>query len=159
MACATGGVYMGGPLQWKLTGKCRLLLRMLAMELKRLGHVAICVPDIAAAASFYQSLGMNLVWQDSDWAYLKAGNDGLALLSPEYEQAGPHFGFVFDDRAAIDQAYAELSQQDIKLTEIHEHRDGTASFYGRDPFGNWFEYLYEPSETTTPETKAAELVA
>ena len=48
------------------------------MELKRLGHVAICVNDIAAAAKFYQNLGMNLVWQDNDWAYLKAGNDGLA---------------------------------------------------------------------------------
>ncbi len=129
------------------------------MELKRLGHVAICVNDIAAAAEFYQNLGMRLVWQDSDWAYLRAGNDGLALLSPDYEQAGPHFGFVFDDRVAIDEAYAKLSQEDIKLSEIHEHRDGTASFYGRDPFGNWFEYLYEPSEVEPSETKAAELVA
>ncbi|MEM8612316.1 MAG: VOC family protein [Cyanobacteria bacterium P01_H01_bin.105] len=132
------------------------------MELKRLGHVAICVNDIAVAAKFYQNLGMNLIWQDNDWAYLKAGNDGLALLSPDYEQAGPHFGFVFDERSAIDEAYAKLSQEDIKLTEIHEHRDGTASFYGRDPFGNWFEYLYEPNEpnqVSTPETKTAELIA
>ena len=129
------------------------------MEIKRLGHVAICVDDIAAAAKFYQNLGMKLAWQDSDWAYLKAGNDGLALLSPDYDQAGPHFGFVFDQRSAIDEAYAKLSQEDIKLTEIHEHRDGTASFYGRDPFGNWFEYLYEPSEPKRAETQDTELVA
>ncbi len=129
------------------------------MELKRLGHVAICVNDIAAAAKFYQNLGMKLVWQDNDWAYLKAGNDGLALLSPDYEQAGPHFGFVFDQRSAIDEAYARLSQEDVKLTKIHEHRDGTASFYGRDPFGNWFEYLYEPSESNAPKTETAELTA
>ena len=115
------------------------------MELKRLGHVAICVKDIDKSATFYKQLGMELVWQDADWAYLKAGTDGLALLGPGYKQAGPHFGFVFDDRAAIETAYEQLKTEDVRLTEIHEHRDGTASFYGRDPDGNWFEYLYEPA--------------
>ncbi|MBE9099869.1 VOC family protein [Vacuolonema iberomarrocanum] len=114
------------------------------MKLKRIGHVAICVEDVKRAAEFYKNLGMDLVWQDPDWAYLKAGEDGLALLSPSYEQAGAHFGFVFDDRAEVDRAYDRLKQADIHLTKIHEHRDGTASFYGRDPDGNWFEYLYEP---------------
>lgn len=114
------------------------------MKLKRLGHVAICVENIDRAAQFYQNLGMNLVWQDADWAYLKAGEDGLALMSPDYDQAGPHFGFIFDDRAEMEAAYDRLKQEDIHLTQIHEHRDGTASFYGKDPDGNWFEYLYEP---------------
>jgi catechol 2,3-dioxygenase-like lactoylglutathione lyase family enzyme len=114
------------------------------MKLKRLGHVAICVENIDRAAEFYQNLGMNLVWKDADWAYLKAGEDGLALMSPNYAQAGPHFGFIFDDRTDMEAAYDQLKQEEIHLTEIHEHRDGTASFYGRDPDGNWFEYLYEP---------------
>ena len=129
------------------------------MELKRLGHVAVCVDDIAAAAAFYQQLGMNLVWQDTDWAYLKAGRDGLALLSPDYDQAGPHFGFVFDERSAIDEAHACLSGKGVKVTEIHEHRDGTASFYGRDPFGNWFEYLYEPEPATDAAVPSAAAAA
>ena len=124
------------------------------MELKRIGHVAICVEDIAAAAAFYQNLGMKLVWQDADWAYLKAGKDGLALLSPSYDQAGPHFGFVFSDRSVVDTAYDRLKAQGVKVTDIHEHRDGTASFYGRDPFGNWFEYLYEPEEADTAAAEA-----
>ncbi|MEL6137279.1 MAG: VOC family protein, partial [Cyanobacteria bacterium J06628_6] len=85
------------------------------MELKRIGHVAICVEDIAKAATFYQNLGMKLVWQDADWAYLKAGKDGLALLSPSYEQAGPHFGFVFSDRTVIDTAYAQLKADGVKV--------------------------------------------
>lgn len=117
------------------------------MQLKRLGHVAICVDDIEKAAAFYQNLGMELAWQDKDWAYLKAGKDGLALLSPHYEQAGPHFGFVFDDRSAVDAAYERLKAEGVRVSEIHEHRDGTASFYGRDPDGNWFEYLYEPAQS------------
>lgn len=116
------------------------------MQMKRLGHVAVCVEDVAKAAEFYKNLGMKLVWQDSDWAYLKAGNDGLALMSPEYDQAGPHFGFVFSDRAEIDTAYEKLKAEGVKVGKIHDHRDGTASFYGRDPFGNWFEYLYEPDD-------------
>ncbi|NJL38994.1 MAG: VOC family protein [Leptolyngbyaceae cyanobacterium RM2_2_4] len=115
------------------------------MKLKRLGHVAICVKDLDQAAQFYQNLGMDLVWKDPDWAYLKAGDDGLALLSPSYSQAGPHFGFVFSDRSEINAAYDRLKTEEVYLTPIHEHRDGTASFYGKDPDGNWFEYLYEPA--------------
>ena len=118
------------------------------MKLKRLGHVAICVQDVAAAAAFYKDMGLDLVWQDSDWAYLKAGDDGLALMSPDYDQAGPHFGFIFDQRSDMETAYQELQDKGVHVTKIHEHRDGTASFYGRDLDGNWFEYLYEP---TTPK--------
>jgi catechol 2,3-dioxygenase-like lactoylglutathione lyase family enzyme len=114
------------------------------MKLKRLGHVAIYVQDIERAAHFYQNLGMDLVWQDQDWAYLKAGDDGLALLSPSYNQAGSHFGFVFSDRAEIEAAHVQLNAQGIEVSRIHDHRDGTASFYGRDLDGNSFEYLYEP---------------
>ncbi|NJN21672.1 MAG: VOC family protein [Leptolyngbya sp. RL_3_1] len=118
------------------------------MKPKRLGHVAICVQDIPKAVAFYQNLGMEVAWQDADWAYLKAGDDGLALLSPGYEQAGPHFGFVFSDRAEVDTAYDRLKAEGIHVTKVHEHRDGTASFYGRDLDGNWFEYLYEPAPVT-----------
>jgi catechol 2,3-dioxygenase-like lactoylglutathione lyase family enzyme len=114
------------------------------MKLKRLGHVAICVQEIDRAAEFYQNLGMDLVWQDKDWAYLKAGEDGLALLSPTYSQASAHFGFVFDDRSDMEAAHEQLKTQGIEVSRIHDHRDGTASFYGRDLDGNSFEYLYEP---------------
>lgn len=126
------------------------------MKLKRLGHVAICVKNIDRAAEFYQNLGMNLVWKDADWAYLKAGEDGLALLSPNYDQAGPHFGFIFDDRAEMEAAYDRLQQAEIHLTQIHEHRDGTASFYGRDPDSNWFEYLYEPPTVPSGNSDSAQ---
>jgi catechol 2,3-dioxygenase-like lactoylglutathione lyase family enzyme len=114
------------------------------MKLKRLGHVAICVQNVEHSAKFYQDLGMILVWKDDDWAYLKAGDDGLALLSPGYDQAGAHFGFVFGERAEMEAAYTQLQSQGVKVSRIHDHRDGTASFYGRDPDGNTFEYLYEP---------------
>jgi len=115
------------------------------MKLKRLGHIAICVQDLDKAAEFYKNLGMEIAWKDSDWAYLKAGKDGLALLSSEYQKAGPHFGFVFSDRSEMEIAYKQLRDSGVQVFPIHEHRDGTASFYGKDLDDNWFEYLYEPA--------------
>jgi catechol 2,3-dioxygenase-like lactoylglutathione lyase family enzyme len=114
------------------------------MKLKRLGHVAVCVKDIPAAVDFYQKLGLHLAWQDTDWAYLKAGDDGLALLGPDYQHAGAHFGFVFSDRAELEQHHTRLSESGFKVGKIHGHRDGTASFYSKDPDNNTFEFLYEP---------------
>lgn len=120
-------------------------LKITPIKLKRLGHVAICVQDIPASVLFYQNLGMELAWQDQDWAYLKAGNDGLALLGPDYAQAGAHFGFVFSDRAEMQAHHQRLSSEQVKTGAIHEHRDGTASFYTKDPDGHTFEFLYEPT--------------
>jgi hypothetical protein len=45
----------------------------------------------------------------------------------------------------MEAAYEELQGKGVYVTKVHEHRDGTASFYGRDLDGNWFEYLYEPA--------------
>lgn len=117
------------------------------MALRQLGHVAIRVEDIPKAVEFYQKLGMVNVWQDPDWAYMKAGEDGLALLGPGYRAAGPHFGFVFDSIEELRQEHQRLKSQGIPVGAIHTHRDGTASFYGKDPDGNLFEFLYEPAGT------------
>jgi len=48
----------------------------------RIGHIALRVENLERAKSFYIKLGMNLVWDDTDWSYLEAGKgkDGLALL-------------------------------------------------------------------------------
>ena len=69
-------------------------------KVHRLGHVAIRVDDVARAKSFYMSLGMKLVWDDTDWCYLETGEsrDGLALLGPGYKAAGPHFAFHFTNK-------------------------------------------------------------
>lgn len=113
-------------------------------QLKRLGHVAICVQDIPKSIAFYQNLGMELTWQDQDWAYLKAGDDGLALLGPDYGKAGAHFGFVFSDRDALEGHHQRLRAEGVRVGDIHGHRDGTASFYLKDPDHNILEFLYDP---------------
>lgn len=117
---------------------------MAAVE--RLGHVAIRVQDMERAKRFYCSLGMELVWDAQDWCYLETrpGREGLALLGPDYRAAGPHFAFHFRDRAAVSKAHAQLKAAGVAVGAVHDHRDGTASFYLRDPEGNWLEMLYEP---------------
>ena len=115
---------------------------------KRLGHTAIRVQNMARAKAFYLGLGMQLVWQDPDWCYLEAGpaRDGLALLGPGYKEAGPHFAFHFNEREEVEELHRELHSNGVEIGPIHDHRDGTASFYLKDPEGNWLEMLYQPSE-------------
>ncbi len=99
------------------------------------------------AKSFYMGLGMNLIWQDEDWCYLEAveSRDGLALLGPGYKAAGPHFAFHFNERSDVDDIHNSLKGKGVHVGPIHDHRDGTASFYLKDPEGNWLEMLYQPS--------------
>lgn len=99
------------------------------------------------AKAFYTALGLQLTWEASDWAYLQspASGDGVALLSPDYKAAGPHFAFHFDSRAAVDAVHEQLVANGHAVGPVHDHRDGTASFYLQDSEGNWLEILYEPA--------------
>ena len=112
----------------------------------RLGHDALRVADMERAKAFYIALGLQLTWDAADWAYLQSplSGDGVALLSSDYTAAGPHFAFHFDDRASLDAVHAQLLASGQSVGAVHDHRDGTASFYLQDPEGNWLEILYEP---------------
>ncbi len=118
------------------------------IKVSRLGHVAIRVHDVNRAKIFYMGLGMKLIWDAPDWCYLESGpgNDGLALLGPGYKAAGPHFAFHFTDKREIEQLHAQLLATGVQVGALHDHRDGTSSFYLRDPEGNWLEMLYHPQE-------------
>ena len=91
---------------------------------------------------------MKLIWDDKDWSYLEAGKgkDGLALLGPSYKAAGPHFAFHFECKEEVVTIQNDLKTSGVKVGPLHEHRDGTASFYMKDTEGNWLEMLYVPPE-------------
>jgi catechol 2,3-dioxygenase-like lactoylglutathione lyase family enzyme len=112
-----------------------------------LGHVALRVHDMERAKRFYAAMGLELTWDASDWAYLQRpdGGDGIALLSPEYKAAGPHFAFHYASRELVQAEHTRLQAAGMPVGELHDHRDGTASFYLQDPEGNWLELLYEPA--------------
>ena len=113
---------------------------------QRIGHIALRVQNLERAKSFYLSLGMSLIWDDKDWCYLEAGKgkDGLALLAPSYKAAGPHFAFHFEEKEEVFNIQNTLKESGMKVGPVHEHRDGTASFYMKDTEGNWLEMLYVP---------------
>jgi len=113
---------------------------------KRIGHIALKVRDLERAKSFYKSIGMKLIWDDDDWCYFETipFKDGLALLGPNYKAAGPHFAFHFEDKKEVQNIHSDLKDSGISVGPIHDHRDGTASFYMRDTEGNWLEMLYVP---------------
>ena len=117
-----------------------------SQRVNRIGHIALRVSDLQRSKEFYRNLGMRLIWDDKDWCYLETGKfkDGLALLGPNYKSAGPHFAFHFDDKKEVEKIHSDLKKTQTKIGPIHEHRDGTASFYMQDTEGNWLEMLYVP---------------
>ncbi len=121
-------------------------LKTKLLNVQRLGHIAVRVKDVSRAKAFYLSLGMKLVWDAPDWCYLEAGpgKDGLALLGPDYKAAGPHFAFHFSEKSEVEKAHQQLKEAGVHVGSLHAHRDGTSSFYLKDPEGNWLEMLYEP---------------
>ncbi|KEF41529.1 MAG: lactoylglutathione lyase [Cyanobium sp. CACIAM 14] len=127
----------------------------------RLGHVAVRVQDMDRAKRFYEALGLRLTWDAHDWAYLQSPHtgDGIALLSPAYTAAGPHFAFHFSDRAEVQEVHDRLEAEGHRVGPVHDHRDGTASFYLQDPEGNWLEMLYEPATGIPSNVGAAAIPA
>lgn len=94
--------------------------------LDRIDHIAIQVPDIAAAVAWYRdTFACDITYQDETWALLTFANVRLALVVPD--QHPPHLGFV-TPRAA-------------DFGELQAHRDGTRSVYTTDLAGNTLELL------------------
>jgi catechol 2,3-dioxygenase-like lactoylglutathione lyase family enzyme len=92
----------------------------------RLHHVAIVVPEIAPAVAWYRGqFGVEIVYEDATWALLRFANIDLALVVPG--QHPPHI--------AIERADAK------RYGKLKTHRDGTASVYAEDPFGNVIEIM------------------
>ncbi len=91
------------------------------------------------------NLGMSLIWDDKDWCYLEVGKGkvGLALLGPTYKAAGPHLAFHLKIKKRQKNSF-RFKESGLKVGAIHDHRDGTASFYMRDTEDNWLEMLYVP---------------
>lgn len=125
-----------------------------------LHHVALFVPDLAAAEHFYVALmGMQVEWRpDPDNVYLTGGRDNLALhrltnRSDEYDnpasQKLDHIGFILQTPEDVDAWYAFLKEAGVRIkTEPRTHRDGARSFYCEDPAGVSVQLIYHPPLAT-----------
>ena len=103
-----------------------------------LDHVAIRVKDMNRAIDYYLDLGLNLEWESPDWSYFE---EGIALLGPKYNRADPHFAFHLENEEQMNEMRDKLIKIGHRCDEPYKHRDGTVSFYTRDPEGNQLEFL------------------
>jgi len=116
------------------------------------------VTDVDRACEFYRCVfGMKVVWQpDPDNAYLTSGCDNLALhrsATPRSKadegseaDALDHLGFVAATIAEVEAGYQWAQANHLEIVHpLKHHRDGSVSFYIRDPDGNTVQVLYEPA--------------
>lgn len=117
-----------------------------------LRHVALFVKELEACEQFYTKLlGMAVEWRpDNDNVYLSGGRDNLALhraqeVAPLQNQRLDHIGFIVDTLNDVDQWYAFLLANGVKISkEPRTHRDGARSFYCFDPDGTVVQLIYHP---------------
>lgn len=119
-----------------------------------LRHVALFIKEFDACKHFYiDLLGMTIDWQpDDDNLYLTSGHDNFALhrapadFSPAKHQHLDHIGFFLDEREEVDVWFEYLKAHKVTIkAEPKDHRDGTRSFYCRDPDGNVVQMIYIPA--------------
>jgi catechol 2,3-dioxygenase-like lactoylglutathione lyase family enzyme len=115
-------------------------------------HLALKVADVERARDFYvRVFGMKIVWQpDADNAYLSSGCDNLALHRGQENHGGAdrldHLGFIVPTIADVEAGYAWAQRSGVEIVHaLKHHRDGSVSFYIRDPDGNVIQALYEPT--------------
>ena len=123
-----------------------------------LRHVAVSIAGegFDACARFYtEGMGMAVDWKpDADNLYLSYGGDNLALHRvAEIDHrlsALDHLGFATptaDDVRAWHDRIVELMQtHTLEIVQPPKlHRDGSTSFYFRDPAGNKVQVIHIPS--------------
>jgi catechol 2,3-dioxygenase-like lactoylglutathione lyase family enzyme len=117
-----------------------------------LRHLALNVEDVTRASDFYQRVfGMTIVWQpDADNAYMSSGCDNLALhrgsVDNHSAQSLDHLGFIVPTIEELEAGYRWAHENQLDIARpLRRHRDGSVSYYVRDPDGNVIQILYEPS--------------
>ncbi len=117
-----------------------------------LRHLALTVSDVERSREFYvRVFGMRVVWQpDAENVYMSSGCDNLALhrgdAGDRARQSLHHLGFVAATVKDVEDGYEWARHNGIEIAQpLRKHRDGSVSFYLRDPDGNVIQVLYEPS--------------
>jgi catechol 2,3-dioxygenase-like lactoylglutathione lyase family enzyme len=113
---------------------------------KSMGHAALFVDDIKTASKFYKDvLELKPVWEgDEDWSNFELGGDDLSLVRKKGAVHPPHIGFYVASLEGLKTMHARVKATGVKTETIDLHRDGTSSFYFRDPDNNLLEMIFDP---------------
>lgn len=104
--------------------------------------------DLPRAERFYcDVLGYRVVWRpDADNCYLTRGRDNLALHTSTAHLAETrldHFGFLLESANCVRTWADHIRGCGVALdSEVRTHRDGSTSFYVKDPEGNRVQFLH-----------------
>lgn len=114
-----------------------------------LHHVAVYVPDLAAAKQFYVDLlGYRVEWQpDPDNLYLSSGADNLALHRRDDVKSGQldHIGIIVASADDVRRWHDFLAGHGVTIVAApKQHRDGATSFYCKDPAGILVQFIHHP---------------
>lgn len=124
------------------------------LKTRGMRHLALRVSNLERSKQFYiRTFGMKLVWQpDPENAYLSSGCDNLALHRGDYLNAADpgqtldHLGFIVADKSDLESGYSQAQAAGLDIVHpLKDHRDGSASFYIRDPDGVVIQLLFEPT--------------
>lgn len=119
-----------------------------------LRHVALKVASAVRSAAFYQTyFGMAVEWSpDKKNVYMShASQDNLAIHEEANWQVDPgkqgldHFGFIMKAEADVDALYERVAADGVVIVAAPKrHRDGSYSFYLRDPDGYVVQAIFHP---------------
>ena len=118
-----------------------------------LRHVALNVRDPQRSKEFYlRIMKMQLEWEpDPDNVYLSSGPDNLALHRSSATGPGAldHLGFIVATKDDVDRLAERFAGLGVEIAAaVKDHRDGSRSFYCRDPDGIRIQVLFEPTLST-----------
>lgn len=107
------------------------------MELKMIfDHIALETSDIKESVKWYLSIldAPNLLYQDETWALIESEGSKIAFVLPREHPS--HIAFRIDTLQHEDTLKILYPNPTWKT-----HRDGSESFYVRDPSGNIVEFV------------------
>lgn len=99
-------------------------------------HIAIKSTDINKSVEWYVSLLDNakVLYQDETWATVETEGMKFSFVLPN--QHPPHFAVRVDS-----DNQEKLLKETYPGKKWKNHRDGSSSFYVKDPSGNFVEFI------------------
>lgn len=99
-------------------------------------HVAISSTNIDESIQWYMQFleDAEILYQDETWGFVQSKNIKIAFVLPK--QHPPHIAFEVKTDEQEDFLKSVFPDHGWKL-----HRDGSKSFYKKDPDGNFIEFI------------------
>jgi catechol 2,3-dioxygenase len=113
------------------------------IQIKRVGHVGLKVPDVDRVAAFYETIvGLEISDRSDGAVFLRCNDEHHCLgLYPAAESGLHHLGLEVHDSEALQRVRTSLGQQGLELVPDEDPHPGIGeSACYRDPDGNLLKF-------------------